>query len=62
MLFDPGTLLLLWVVCGIATAYFAQNKGAANPVGWFVLGLFLGPIGVAAALMWRPPEDESRYD
>lgn len=39
------TTFLLWVIFGCVTAYFAKARGR-NPYGWFLIGLFLGLIGL----------------
>jgi hypothetical protein len=41
-----AVVVLLWVVCGIAAAFIALGRGA-NGLLWFVLGVLLGPIGLA---------------
>ncbi len=38
----------IWLVCGIAAAVVASNRGA-NGCLWFGLGLLFGPIGLALA-------------
>jgi hypothetical protein len=38
--------ILIWIVCGIAAAAIASNRGA-NGCLWFGLGILLGPIGLA---------------
>ena len=40
--------VLIWIVCGIAAAVVAGNRGA-NGCLWFGLGVVLGPIGLALA-------------
>lgn len=39
------TTFLLWVLFGCITAHFAKRRGR-NPYGWFLIGLFLGLIGL----------------
>ena len=41
---------LLWVFCDVIAAAIASAKGR-NGVGWFFLGLFLGPFAFAVALL-----------
>ncbi|MFL0289325.1 hypothetical protein ACJH6H_29320 [Mycobacterium sp. SMC-21] len=38
-------LLVIWVLCGIASAVIAGSKNRSR-LGWFVLGLLLGVIGL----------------
>ncbi len=38
------------IMCGIISAVVASNKGR-NGLGWFVLGLLLGPWGLILALV-----------
>jgi hypothetical protein len=38
--------LLIWLVCGIAAAIIASNRGA-NGCLWFGLGFLFGPFGLA---------------
>ena len=42
--------VFLFVFCGIGAAVVASNKGR-NVFGWFLLGLFLGPIGFILSLV-----------
>lgn len=50
------TTFLLWVVFGCVTAYFAQKRGR-NGYGWFLIGLFLGLIGLCLVFILpkKPP-------
>ena len=41
-------ILITWVICGIAAAHVASNRGASGFL-WFVLGMLLGPLGLALA-------------
>lgn len=41
---------IFWVLCGIAAATVASSKGR-SAVGWFFLGLILGPFGLIFALI-----------
>lgn len=38
-------VIFFWVVCGFGTAAIAKSKGR-DSMGWFWLGLLLGPIGI----------------
>lgn len=38
-------VLLTWLICGILAAVIGSNRGD-NGIGWFFIGLLLGPIGV----------------
>jgi predicted amidophosphoribosyltransferase len=40
--------ILIWIVCGIASAVVASNRGGSGCL-WFGLGVVLGPIGFALA-------------
>jgi GYF domain 2 len=37
---------ILWLLIGIATAYFANQRGR-DPFIWFIVGMFLGLLGLA---------------
>jgi hypothetical protein len=41
-------ILIIWVICGIAAARVASNRGASGCL-WFGLGMVLGPLGLALA-------------
>jgi hypothetical protein len=41
-------LILIWIVCGIAAAAIASNRGA-NGCLWFGFGVLFGPIGLACS-------------
>lgn len=38
--------ILIWIVCGIAAAVVASNRGASGCL-WFGLGVLFGPFGLA---------------
>jgi hypothetical protein len=40
------SLILLWLLLGIITAYFAQQRGR-NPQIWFFIGMVFGLLGLA---------------
>lgn len=42
--------LLVWVLCGFAAAMIYSNKGRSGATA-FLVGIFLGPIGVLLALL-----------
>jgi len=42
--------LPLIAMCAGLTAYLAYSK-SRNPVAWFFVGLFTGPVGVIVALV-----------
>ena len=52
------TLLLLWIVCGLAAYWIADRKGYTNGVGWFVTGMLFGPLAILIALAMGSPGDE----
>ncbi|HSX12003.1 MAG TPA: DUF4339 domain-containing protein [Rhabdochlamydiaceae bacterium] len=43
--------LLIWVLFGCATAYFAKQRGR-DPYTWFFIGLFLGVIGLGLVFIF----------
>ena len=45
----------IWLLCGIAAASIASNKGDRGCFG-FILGILLGPIGVIIALLSSPKQ------
>ncbi len=50
-------ILLLWLLCGIASAVVATNKGRSG-CGWFALGVLLGPFGFILALVVAKNQEE----
>lgn len=54
----PLELILLAVICAVAAAAIFSRKGRGAASG-FVVGLVLGPIGVAIALVLDPRPDLS---
>jgi hypothetical protein len=40
-----ATLVLLWVVCGLGSAWLADRKGR-DPSNWFFAGAVAGPLGL----------------
>lgn len=59
---DWSIAVLVWIVCGIACILIAQNKGATNLVSWFLVGIFLGPIGIILALVGAGPPSRSNVE
>ena len=47
-------LVTIWLLCGVAAAVVASNRGA-NGCLWFALGIVLGPIGFALAFTTGQP-------
>lgn len=47
---------LLWCFCAVIAGAIASSKGRSG-LGWFVLGLFIGPFALAVALL---PSSESQ--
>jgi hypothetical protein len=43
-------LIFIWIVCGAISGAIANGKGNSF-ILWFIVGLFLGPIGIIAALI-----------
>jgi hypothetical protein len=50
-------VLILWIVCGIASLQIANARHAVNPMYWGVMGFLLGPFGVLAAF-FAPVREE----
>ena len=44
------SFLIIWLLCGIAAAMIASNKGRSG-CGFFALGILLGPFGILFALL-----------
>lgn len=42
--------VVVWFICGAICAVIAAGKGRSD-LGWFVLGMLLGPFGIIAALV-----------
>ncbi len=51
-------IILLWIVCGIASAIIATSKGYSG-CGFFLLGLILGIIGLVIAAV-LPKREKSQ--
>jgi hypothetical protein len=49
--------ILIWIVCGIATAFVASNRGADGCL-WFGVGVLFGPFGLAFAFAAGAPTME----
>ncbi len=43
------TWIIIWFICGVASALIASGKGH-NSGSWFFIGFLFGPLGVLAAL------------
>jgi hypothetical protein len=43
-------IVFAWLFCGIISAMIASNKGRSG-CGWFIIGILLGPLGFAVALL-----------
>lgn len=56
-----GTILLIWLAMGAATAWIASSKGRSM-VGWFFIGLFLGVIGLILAVVMSSKNTELNYN
>lgn len=50
-------IFIIWIVCVIATAILASNKGR-NVGGWLLLGVLLGPIALLLAAVVSNKNDE----
>lgn len=42
-------LVLIWVICGIASVFMAEHRGESGCL-WFLVGCLLGPMGLAVTL------------
>jgi hypothetical protein len=57
---DYSIAVLIWIVCGVANVFIAQNRGATNLLAWFLVGILFGPIGIVLALIGaKPPKPVS---
>src|SRR5437879_4630837 len=45
---ELAIVVVVWIFCGIAAAFIAQNRGASGCL-WFGLGVLFGPFGLAFA-------------
>ena len=50
-------LLVIWLLCGVASAIILSNKGR-DGCGGFALGFLLGPIGIVIALVMQADHKE----
>jgi CHASE2 domain-containing sensor protein len=48
-----GFLLIVWGLMGLVCALIARSKNR-SAIGWFILGIFFGPIGILAAAVMSP--------
>lgn len=46
-------LLILWLIMGVVSGVIASNKGRSG-LGFGLLGVFFGPIGIIAAALVSP--------
>lgn len=53
-----GLLAAAWVACAVGCGRVASNRGH-GVAGWMVVGLFLGPLGLALALLLQPKNAEN---
>ena len=45
LIFTAVPVAVIWLLSGVVSAVVATNKGRSG-CGWFVLGFFLGPVGL----------------
>jgi len=52
-------VVIVWIICGIITAFMGSVKGRSG-CGWFFAGFLLGPIGIiiAAIIKRKEPQPE----
>lgn len=50
--------IVLWILLGWVTSYFAQQRGR-DPLIWFLIGMLLGLIGLLLLFILPPVEEES---
>lgn len=50
-------VLLIWIICGVITAFMGSVKGRSG-CGWFFAGFLLGPIGIIIAAVVKRVEPE----
>lgn len=43
-------ILFVWIICGVICTVIANNKGRSG-LGWFLIGMLLGPFGIILALV-----------
>jgi len=48
-------IIVIWIICGVITAFMGSVKGRSGG-GWFFVGFFLGPIGIIIAAIIRRKE------
>lgn len=48
-------VLLIWIICGVITAFMGSVKGRSG-CGWFFAGFLLGPIGIIIAAVVKRVE------
>ena len=41
--------IVIWIVCGIGSYMIARDRGATNPLTWFLVGVLFGPSGIIFA-------------
>jgi len=46
---------VIWLVCAVGAYLIAASKKADNPGTWGIIGLLLGPIGLAGAAILAKP-------
>ncbi|MDF1626999.1 MAG: zinc ribbon domain-containing protein [Parvibaculaceae bacterium] len=46
--------VLIWLACGLLSAFIASGKNR-NPIGWFFIGAIFGVFGLIAALVVSDP-------
>ncbi|MCI5052538.1 MAG: DUF4339 domain-containing protein [Simkaniaceae bacterium] len=51
-------VLIAWCLLGSISSRIAKKRGL-HPMTWFFVGFFFGIFGIAAALLWKAPEQES---
>jgi hypothetical protein len=51
-------IIIIWILFAIGCAISASNKHR-NVVGWFLLGILLGPFGLLYILLVNPKEKDA---
>lgn len=50
-------IVIIWLICGIISAFIASMKGRSG-IGWFFVGFLLGPIGVIITAVVKRKESK----
>lgn len=48
-----ATILMIWLLCGVAASLIGQHRGSTGPVAGFFWGFILGIFGVIIVTLMR---------